>query len=75
MFASFVSPGLIPVVSPVNTFILAVSNFVARLLFVLLSNAFTSSVKATTFAFVLFKLVLVLFKAVFNVATSSLTKS
>ena len=75
MFAIFDSPGLIPVVCPVNTFILAVSNFVAKLLFVLLSKAFTSSVKATTFAFVLFKLVLVLFKAVFNVATSSLTKS
>ena len=75
MLASFVSPELIPSVSPVNTFIFAVSNFVAKPLFVLLSNVFTSSVKATTLAFVLLKLVLRLLIDLFNAVSLAVTKS
>ena len=68
MFATFDWPGFIPVVCPVNTFILSLSSFVARFLFVLLSKVFTLFVRFTTFVFVLFI-------DWFNVVASAFTKS
>ena len=86
MFATFDSPGFIPVVCPVNTFILSLFTFVARLLFVSASKVFTLVVNVVTFVFVLLRLVFTLFKLVltslidllklvFNVSDSAFTKS